>query len=309
MADQISDCLSGGRPLDEIISGLGTNLPAAYRQVLLAGLKAGRLPMALESVARTARRVSELRRSIGLALLYPLIVLLLTWVLGLFVVVQIAPVMVAMLTEFDVTSPAVHDAFEKLVYTLPIWGAVIPLVFASYMAWVWYASGRASLGFELHPLFSFGALGTLARMQRASRYASLAELLSLLVINDVPLPDAVRLASAALGSRRISEGGAALADRLGRGEPVHDAPPGFPPLLAWMIAAGYSKDHLVRSLSRTAEVYRDEVTRRSQWLAVYAPLMLTIVVAGSAVLLYAGLTLGPWLAIMRRLTMPYSTFF
>ena len=36
-------------------------------------------------------------------------------------------------------------AFEKLVYTLPIWGAVIPLVFASYMAWVWYASGRASL--------------------------------------------------------------------------------------------------------------------------------------------------------------------
>jgi type II secretory pathway component PulF len=309
MADKIGDGLAAGQPLDAMIGSLGSRLPAAYRHVLLSGLRAGRLPMALESVARTARRVSELRRAIGLALMYPLIVLSLTWVLGLFVVVQIAPVMVAMLTEFDVTSPAVHSAFDKIVSTLPIWGAFIPLVFAAYMAWVWYASGRASLGFELHPLFSFGALGTLARMQRASRHASLAELLSLLVTNDIPLPDAVRLASSSLGSPRIAAGGAALADRLSRGEPIHDAPPGFPPLLAWMLAAGHSKEHLVRSLARTAEVYRDEVTRRSQWLAVYAPLMLTIVVAGSAVLLYAALTLGPWLAIMRRLTMPYSVFF
>ena len=309
LADQIGEGLTAGRPLEEIIDSLGPRLPAAYRHVLRAGLKAGRLPVALESVAGTARRVSDLRRAIGLALVYPLIVLSLTWVLGLFVAVQIAPVMVSMLTEFDVTSPAVHNAFERIVYTLPIWGALIPLVFALYMAWVWYASGRASLGFELHPVLSFGALGTLARMQRASRYASLAELLSLLVTNDVPLPDAVRLASGSLGSSRIAAGGEKLADRLARGEPVHDAPPGFPPLLAWMLAAGYSKEHLVRSLSRTAEVYRDEVTRRSQWLAVYAPLMLTIVVAGGAVVIYAALTLGPWLAIMRRLTFPYNVFF
>ena len=309
IASQIGGGLEAGRPLEAIVGDLGSSLPAAYQHVLLAGLKAGHLPQALESVASTARRVNELRRSLGLALLYPLIVLTLTWLLGLFVVVQIAPVMVNMLVEFDVTSPAVHAAVEWLVATLPIWGAAIPLLFACYLGWVWYASGRASLGFDLHPLLSFGAVATVARLQRASRNASLAELLTLLVINDVPLPEAVRLASAALGSSALATGGSQLADRLQRGEPILTAPPGFPALLVWMIAASQSKNHLLGCLVRTSEVYRDEVGRRSRWLAMFVPLVLTAVVAGGAVFLYAALTLGPWLAIMSRLTRPFQTFF
>jgi general secretion pathway protein F len=309
MAEEISQRLAEGRPLDHIVDDLGARLPAAYRHVLIAGLKAGRLPVALESVARTARRVSELRRSIGLALVYPLVVLSLTWLLGLFVMVKVAPVMVRMLTEFDVTSESVELIFNRLVQTLPWWGVLVPLTFAVYLAWAWVRSGRATTGTELHPLLSIGALGTLARMQRASRYASLTELIGLLVANDVPLPQAVELASAAVGSSRIAAGGKELAQRLARGEPVHDAPPGFPPLVAWMIAAGHSQPQLLRSLSRTAEVYRDEVARRSQWLAFYAPLVLTIVFAGGFVCIYAALTLGPWLAIMRRLTLPYTPFF
>lgn len=306
---QVGDGLEAGRPLESIVTDLGSSLPAAYQQVLLAGLKAGHLPQALESVATTARRVNELRRSLGLALLYPLIVLTLTWLLGLFVLVQIAPVMVNMLVEFDVTSPAVHATVSWLIATLPIWGPAIPLIFACYLGWVWYASGRASLGFELHPLLSFGAVATVTRLQRASRNASLAELLSLLVLNDVPLPEAVRLASAALGSATLATGGQQLAAQLVRGEPILAAPPGFPALLAWMIASSQSKEHLLGCLVRTAEVYRDEVTRRSRWLAMFVPLVLTIVVAGGAVFIYAVLTLGPWLAIMSRLTKPFQTFF
>jgi hypothetical protein len=65
----------------------------------------------------------------------------------------------------------------------------------------------------------------------------------------------------------------------------------------------------VKTLARTAEIYREEVTRRSQWLAFYAPLVLTTLVCGGVVLLYAALTLGPWLAIMRRLTLPFQPFF
>ena len=146
-------------------------------------------------------------------------------------------------------------------------------------------------------------------MQRASRYASLAELLALLLSNDVPLAEAVELASAAVGSRGIATGGKQLAECLARGEPIHHPPSGFPPLLAWMLAAGYSQPQLCKSLFRTAEVYRDEVSRSSQWLAFYTPLVLTVVVTGGVVFVYAALTLGPWLAIMRRLTSPFNYFF
>src|SRR5687767_417637 len=57
LADQVGEGLLAGQPLEEIIDSLGTRLPAAYRHVLRVGLKAGRLPAALESVACTARRV------------------------------------------------------------------------------------------------------------------------------------------------------------------------------------------------------------------------------------------------------------
>jgi type II secretory pathway component PulF len=125
----------------------------------------------------------------------------------------------------------------------------------------------------------------------------------------VPLHEAVELASSAVGSRSIARGGKQLALSLARGERVDRAPPGFPPMLAWTIAGGSSQSRLSRSLARTAEVYRDEATRHSQWLTFYAPLVLTIVVCGGVVFIYGVLTLGPWLAIMQRLSQPYSTFF
>jgi general secretion pathway protein F len=236
-------------------------------------------------------------------------VLSLTWVLGLFVMVQIAPVMVRMLTEFNVTPPRVEAVFESLVNWLPMWGLLLPVLFAVYLSWIWHRSGQAARGMDLHPLFSFGALATLARLQRASRGASLAELLVLLTNSGVPLPDAVELASAAVGSTAIAAGGRDLARRLERGASIGQPPRGFPPLIAWTLSAGYSQPALVRSLARTVEVYREEVTRRTQWLSLYAPLVLTILVCGGVVLIYAALTLGPWLAIMRRLTFPIQFFF
>jgi general secretion pathway protein F len=245
----------------------------------------------------------------GLALIYPLIVLSLTWLLGLFVLVQIAPTMLWILGDFDVVTPRVEALLGAVMRTLPFWGALLPLLFGVYLAWVWYRSGQAARGLELHPLLSVGALATLARLQRASRGASLAELLVLLTTSGVPLPDAVRLASAAVGSRSMATGGSELADRLARGAPVGAPPTGFPPLIAWTLAAGYSQPQLVRSLARTAEVYREEVARRTEWLSFYAPQVLTILVCGGAELIYAALTLGPWLAIMRRLTFPFTHSF
>ena len=67
--------IDAGQPLPQVVAELGTALPPAYQTVIAAGLRAGRLPAALEGVARTARRISQLRRSIGLSLIYPVILL------------------------------------------------------------------------------------------------------------------------------------------------------------------------------------------------------------------------------------------
>jgi general secretion pathway protein F len=301
LADSIGERLEAGHSLEQVVVELQTALPPVYRSVILAGLRAGRLPAALESVARTAHRVSQLRRSIGLALIYPAIVLGLAWGLGLFLLVKIAPVMARMLLEFDVIKFPLDRTVAELSRTAPMWGPLVPLLIAGWLAIVWYRSGRIAGGIELRPWFSMGAVSALARLQRAARLASLIELLALLVEHDVPLDEAVELSSAAVGSPRLSRAGKELAEQLRRGEPMNRPPADFPPLVAWTLASGQPQAALCQTLARTADVYREEVNRRSEWLALYVPLVLTTFVCGGIVMIYVVLTLGPWLAIMHHI--------
>jgi type II secretory pathway component PulF len=259
----------------------------------------------MEGISHTARRIGQLRSSIYLSLLYPLAVLFITWILGVFVLMKLGPVLARTMVEFNVTGPWVIDFYDAAARHSGWLGPLLPLAFAAWLMWTWYRCGLIAEGMELNPWLTFGALRSLSRLQRASRLASLSDLLSLLIGNSVPLPDAIELSSAAVGSANLAKGGKELADQLRRGETIQKAPAGFPPLLAWTIAGGQSQPRLAQTLARAAEVYREEVARRSQWLTLYIPLFATIVVCGGLVFLYALLTLGPWIALMRRIALPY----
>ena len=66
-------------------------MPRSYRAIVRAGLRSGRLPAALEGYADTATRVAELRRVTGLAVLYPLFVFLVAWILYVFACSSLLP--------------------------------------------------------------------------------------------------------------------------------------------------------------------------------------------------------------------------
>jgi general secretion pathway protein F len=302
LAGEVGRRLEQGESLSHILAE--HPFPPAYRAVIEAGLRAGRLPAALEDVARTARRISHLRTSLGTALLYPLIVLLLAWQLFMFTIARVLPVMVRLLADFE---PAVLDyygAAGRLAHWAPwlAWG--VPAVLLMWAGWSWLRSGQVAGGVELHPWLAWGAIGSLRRMQRAGRMAALAETLSTLIASEVPLDEAVSLATAAVGSPQLAKGGSELADRIRRGQLGGPPPAGFPPLLAWTLTCG-NREQLQKSLRRTAQVYRDEFERRGQWLTLYVPLFATVVVGGAVVMIYALLSLGPWIVILRRLAQPF----
>jgi general secretion pathway protein F len=305
VAKAMGERLAEGQVIEQVVADLGATLPPAYRSVLIAGVRAGRLPVALQGISQTARRISQLRSMIYLSLLYPLMVLIVTWTMGVFVLVTLGPVFAKIIVDFDVAGPWVIDMYNAAGRHARWVGPLLPLAFALWMAWAWLRAGQVARGTELHPLLSFGAVGTMARLQRASRLATLSDLLALLVGNSVPLAEAVEMASAAVGSKTIMAGGKQLAHQLGRGEAIRGVPTGFPPLLAWTIAGARSQPQLVRSLRRAADVYREEAARRSQWLMAYVPLVATIGICGGLVFVYAALTLGPWLALMYRISLPY----
>jgi general secretion pathway protein F len=304
LAGQVGERLERGEPLERVVAELGASLPPAYRTVIAAGQRAGRLPLVLEEVARTARRISQLRRSLGLSLIYPLIVLALTWSMLGFVLTKIAPQMLLMMDDVGLGASPMALTLRWLQQASGWVVPAIAIVLFLWGAWIWIRSGRVARGVELSPWLGFGAIATLARMQRAGRIASLSELLALLVNHETPLPEAVELASAALGSPQMERGGRELATMLRRGEPLERLPAGFPPLVAWTLVSSHSPEQLTRALRRMADVHREEQTRGGQWLALYVPLVMTLGVGGTVVLAYALITLLPWFLILYRLAEP-----
>jgi general secretion pathway protein F len=304
LAGEIGHRLERGEDLARIVADSKGMFPPAYHAVIAAGMRAGRLPAALEDVTRAARKIRALRTTIGMALLYPLAVMLIAWSLFIFGVVRLLPVMIRILQDVNVDLSQWDQAAARLAQTSNWWGPIVPGVLMLWLLWVWFRTGQVEAGVELHPLLAWGAMGSLRRMQRAGRMAALTELLSLLVANNVPLDEAVELASAAVGSPRLAAGGRELAERIRRGQIGGPAPRGFAPLLCWTLSAG-NQQNLPQLLHRAAQTYREEFDRRAQWLSLYVPLVATALVAGGVVMLYAMLSLGPWIVVMHRLASPY----
>jgi type II secretory pathway component PulF len=306
LAGELGRRLEGGEDLARIVAGSPDLFPPAYQAVITAGLRSGHLAAALEDVARTARRIRNLRSTIGVALVYPLVVLLVAWGLLNFTVVTTLPVMLRVLRDVNLGIPEWEQTFGWLAQTAGWWGPIIPLAIMFWLAIVWFWTGQAAAGAELHPLLAWGALGTLRRMQRAGHMAAVTELLALLVAHGVPLDEAVELASAAVGSKRLVAGGRELAERIRRGEVGGRPPAGFSPLLAWALVTGSRQGNLAPLLHRTAQTYRDQFNRHYRWLEVYVPLVSTALIGGGIVIGYGVVSLGPWILVMHRLADPLS---
>ncbi|MCD4726446.1 MAG: type II secretion system F family protein, partial [Pirellulales bacterium] len=73
-ATAVAEQTSRGEPLDRAILDQTVDLPPAYRAVVHAGLRAGRLPAALEAVAGSARRLTDTYRAAVVAVAYPLMI-------------------------------------------------------------------------------------------------------------------------------------------------------------------------------------------------------------------------------------------
>ncbi|HEV3120285.1 MAG TPA: type II secretion system F family protein, partial [Isosphaeraceae bacterium] len=91
LAQALAERLNRGETLQQALKAEGAAFPGIYRAVVEAGLRAGRLSVALEGLARFARSYAELRRAVALALFYPLFVGMLAYALFVVFVLQLAP--------------------------------------------------------------------------------------------------------------------------------------------------------------------------------------------------------------------------
>jgi type II secretory pathway component PulF len=261
------------------------SIPVRYRQVLQAGIRAGRLPAALEALARYSQTVIDVRGSIRSALAYPFCVCVLAYVL--FVGYCMVPVQVfaGTLRSIYANPGPVVRGLGVIRDWLPVWIAVPPAILGVLL--VCSRTARRSPRAGHLPRWCRWLPGV-ARIERDQHWASLSDVLAALVANGVPPGEGLRLAAGVAGNREL----AAAADGLGAGQTDNEPVPTsaerdeLPPLVRWALSSSDSPASVAESLRLAADTYRHRAQQRLNWLRILLPVITCVVLAGGVTLAF-----------------------
>ena len=320
VAVALAERTARGESLDQALMDRAAALPAAYRAVVEAGMRAGRLPAALEAVAASARRIAETQRAAVVAVSYPLMVFGVVWC-GLAIFTRsLAPHLASAFHSFDAPGQRVFAVMAFVGRWAWYWGPAVPaLVAAIVLAW-WYACTRAGTMHTRLADWLLGWLPWMGRMLRCSRLAAFLEILALLVENKTPLDEAVALAAEVSGDRKTLLAAKRLSEAIRRGQtkPGGDCPnfrpsengtvpfiaagvSQFPPLMNWLMLAANRDGALLPALQHSAATYHRRARNEAELVRMFLPAFLTVAIAGSVTVAYALMLFLPYTMMLNAL--------
>jgi general secretion pathway protein F len=295
--------MAKGESLHEALANEGDRIPEIYRAVVEAGARAGRLSVALEGLSAYARGYAETRRSIALALIYPLTVLIIAYGLLVGLAVFIAPKFWSIFTSLGIGDRVFLGMLRRAGDTVQIWGPILPVLLPISLL-LWWISGRAA---SLDGGWAGRWLGVFPWMRSIlwnSKAASYSEVLALLVDQRVPLNEAIPLAAAATGDRGLQKAANQLAEVISRGESPRDGARNlreFPALLRWLLATSEQQPSMVSALRHASDTYRRRALHQASLMRVLLPRILLVVVGAASALFYVLALMVPMATLMRNI--------
>lgn len=300
LARSLSERLERGESLVQALDDTGGGFPRAYRAVVAAGLRSGRLAAALEGLSTAARRANELRRVMIVSLIYPVVVLMVASLLFLFTALKTAPIVAEVYEQLGFDPPWWYQRLQDLLQFSPQLMAAL-WVLGLLVGGIWlYRASRAST------LASSSVRGapSVSRILHLGRMAMFADVLALMIDQQVPLDEAVTLAGESSGDRMLTQATRTLAEQVRGGGRQLQQTSGVPPLLAWLITSGTRAEHLAHSLRQTADSYRRRALNLGTWLTVYLPILLSAGMGGLVALFFTLVIMLPFCNLLFRLSAP-----
>jgi general secretion pathway protein F len=302
VASTLAERTARGESLEQALADQAVSLSPAYRAVVQAGVRAGRLPAALEAVAASAHRTAETQRAAVVAVSYPLLVFALAWT-GLAVFsCTLAPSLAASFLALNVPGQKVFAALAWLGKGALYWGPALPIIAAVLVVLWWYACTRAAALHNRRADWLMTWLPWMGSVLRYSRSAAFLEILALLIENQTPLDEAVTMAASASGDPDTLRAARQLTDTLQRGQTQpRPGEPAFPPLMSWLVLAAGRDGALLPALQHSAATYHRRAQNQCDLLRVLLPAFLTVAVAGSITAAYALVLFIPYTMMLHAL--------
>jgi general secretion pathway protein F len=293
----VADRLDAGDDLLGALESQGAHLPEHLRGLILAGVRSGRLAEVLEEYVDLEHGRSELRRRVVMALAYPYILLLfitaITALAGIYIVDTFAQIFLDFATSLPVMTLSAINGWRPMMWiltSLVALSAIVPL-------WLWLAPAA---GWAWPVLYRLPMVGPLLRWHHLSQFAGL---MGLLLEQEVPLPDALRVTAAGLRDANLARECCRTAEDVEKGRPLDEslaARRQFPASLIPIIQWGQRASALPEAFRAAAEMFAGRARTHGTLLeTMLLPIMFL------AVLLFAGFFViamfVPLIALISRL--------
>jgi len=274
-----------GYTLANALAAFPRAFPPIYRATVAAGEKSGFLGQILNRLADYTESSHESRQKIMMALLYPVILLVLSIVIVSGLMVYIVPDVVEVFIDTGQQLPALTVGLMALSDFIANYGLYVLLIIIALCFAAQRLLQQPTLRLNWHKyLLKLPLIGKFIATLNTARFAST---LSILTASGVPLVEAMNIAGEVLSNQWLRRLVSIATQRVTEGSSLHralDQAEYFPPMMVHMIASGEASGQLDEMLQRVAvSQERDVQNFIGIILGLFEPFMLLTM--GLAVLL------------------------
>jgi type IV pilus assembly protein PilC len=289
--DDVHGRVRAGSALSEAFEAHGSMFPGVYTASLLAGEKSGNLEQVLRRYVSYVKIVSGVRRKTVSALVYPVILLMLSLVVVTIIVVKVVPEFGAFYNQFGKELPLSTQIIVGISDFVTSYFYIIIAAIAATVAGVWWWVKQPGRKRVLdRQILRVPALGPVAQKFATSQGArTLATLLG----GGIPLVNALEVTARSLSNEFMAGELNAAAQQVREGRALASAMQesgAFPDVAIKMVEVGESTGALQEMLNSLADFYDEEIdTNLGRFVTLIEPILLVvmgIVIAGLLLSLY-----------------------
>lgn len=252
--------------------------PDLFRATVAAGESSGHLDAVLNQLADFSEAQHESASRIQQALVYPVILFVLTLLILAGLLGYVVPDIVAVFADTGQALPSLTIWIITLSDFVAAYGWIILLAIVILLF-----VARKILAVETHRLVfdRFLLKAPLSsKMARGRNIAQFASTLSILTASGVPLVDAMKIAGQVISNRWLRNEVSQATVRVSEGSSLQSALQAsgyFPPMMLYMIASGESSGELDGMLARVAKYLQQDLEALlATLLSLIGPMMLII---------------------------------
>lgn len=235
--------------------------PDLYRATISAGEQSGHLDLILDRLAEYTESRQEMNQKVGMALLYPIILSIVSVLIVTGLLTYVVPQVVQVFNDIGQQLPFLTRALIAVSDALKAYGILILIAIAGAIFGFTRLLRQTAFRRRFHLfLLKLPVIGMLTSGLNTARFA---RTLSILAASGVPILEALRIAAEVIRNVPMSEAVQTATSRVREGASISGALERsglFPPMTIHLIASGEASGKLEEMLERAAHYQERETT-------------------------------------------------